>query len=270
MKNRLLYRLLALGLAGVMTLGMGLIAVADETPATAVDSTVPAEGASAADSYAEAQAAALQAYNDALVSQYYSKSVFIGDSVMVGYRNHVAGKGLPTSGANFLAVTSFSAYHALNPVSKDSLQPPFQGKKRNVWDSVALMDVDRVFIFFGTNDLVVRSSKVTCDNIMKVAEKIKASKPNAEIVIMSMTPIYSKAKVHGALTNKGVAELNTLLQAKATEKGYGYVDVYSYMLDGNGALKNSYCSDKYVHLTASAYNVWDTVLYNYGFANAKR
>lgn len=269
MKNRLLYRLLALGLAGAMTLGMsGIVAFADETLNQAAEAADPAKDVAA--TYEEAKEAQLKAYNDALVTQYYSKSVFIGDSVMVGYRNHVAGKGLPTSGANFLAVTSFSAYHALNPASKDPLQPPFQGKKRNVWESVALMDVDKVFIFFGTNDLVVRSPQVTCDNILKVAEKIKTNKPSVEIIIMSMTPIYSKATVHGALTNKGVAELNTLLQAKAVEKGYGYVDVYSYMLDGNGALKNSYCSDKYVHLTNGAYNVWDTVLYNYGFANAKR
>lgn len=206
--------------------------------------------------------------NQAAVN-YYSRSVFVGDSVMVGFRNYASSHAESNVHfATFLAAKSFSACHALNPASKDSLQPSYQGKKQNVWDSIALMDVDRVFLFFGTNDLVVKNASVTADNIFEVAARIKATKPSVDIIIISMTPVYAGVN-KGALNNQSINELNVYLAQRASANGYGYVDINSYMKDENGNLKASYCSDKYVHLNDSAYAVWDSILCTYATSHAK-
>lgn len=197
---------------------------------------------------------------------YYDRAVFVGDSIMLGFRNYAT--KTTSSYANksdFLTVGSYSLSHAIRPVSQDSLQPLYQGSKRNVWDSIALMNVDRVFLLFGTNDigLSYRPLDVVCEDYKTLIDKIREVNPKIEIHIISMTPVYEG--VHsGNLSKDGIPEYNRMLKALASDNGYGYVNLYSALANSDGNLIPGYCSDEYVHHSKSAYSVpWNQVLYRY-------
>ncbi len=197
------------------------------------------------------------------VKQYYSRSVFIGDSIMTGYQYYQARhSGGAMSGITFLAAKSYSAYHAVKP--EDPLHPVYLGASRPVWDSIALMDVDRVFIMFGTNDLVVHDPTTTVTQIAQVIGMIKTVNPKVEIHVIAMTPMYAGATLRGMLNNQSIAGMNSLLAQTAQAQGWGIVNIYSPLLIADGSLNPIYSSDHYVHLTNAAYrDVWDTVFYTY-------
>ena len=195
-------------------------------------------------------------------SSYYARTVFVGDSVLAGYRNYLAKqKSSPVSSSTFLAAASYSAAHALN--ANDPLHPIYRGKKQPVWTSISQMDVDRVFIMFGTNDLVVRDVILSSNDVLALAEKIRQYNPEKEIHIISMSPVYA-GTFKGAMNNSTIPIYNSLLLQGAMERGFHYVDLHSHLINANGDLVPEYCTDGYVHQTYASYSqVWDPLFTAY-------
>ena len=198
------------------------------------------------------------------VASYYDRAVFVGDSIMVGYRNYALNNAAASAhNADFLANVSYSLYNAFAPVTGGSLHPTYAGQKRFVWESISMMDVDRVFIFFGTNELVGVAPDAIVGKYKDFIANIQAAKPGIEIHIISMTPVYSTTN-KGCLNNTGVNMLNALLVQMCQENGYGYVGLHDYMMDETGAMNPIYSSDRYVHCNNAAYaNVWEAVFQEY-------
>ncbi len=188
------------------------------------------------------------------IRDYYSRSVFIGDSVMTGYKMYVNYYDSLASEAFFLASNSYATFHALKENS--NLHPLFRGVKQPVWKSVSSMEVDRVFIMLGTNDLICWSVENTAKGIFDLTQRILEENPGIEINLVSMTPLYPGASKNN-LTNANVDLLNETLKEMAEDNGFGYVDINTPLKDGGSALPPAFCSDKLVHETYDAYAVWD-------------
>ncbi len=188
------------------------------------------------------------------IREYYSKSVFIGDSVMTGYKMYVNYYDSLASNAFFLATNSYATFHALKENS--NLHPLFRGVKQPVWKSVSCMEVDRVFIMLGTNDLICWSVDQTAKGIFDLTQRILEENPGIEINLISMTPLYPGASKN-SLTNENVNLLNDTLREMAEDNGFGYVDINTPLKDGGKALPPAFCSDGLVHETNAAYAVWD-------------
>jgi len=201
------------------------------------------------------------AYSPAMIN-YYKKAVFIGDSLMVGFRNYATRtKTSYLNSTNFLCAGSYSLRNALNLGS--NLHPTYKGKKRPVWESIDLMDVDRVFIMFGMNDISVVGTDKSCQNYVALINKIKEVKPGIEINIISMTNVLGGSEKKG-LNNAAVREFNTKLAALCASNGWGFCNLAPQLVDKNGALAGVYCSDHFVHQTNKAYSeVWDPFFYAY-------
>ena len=197
------------------------------------------------------------------VQNYFAKSVFIGDSVMVGFKNYSQSHATSAAAnAQYLCNVSYSAYNAL----KGSKHPAYNGVSRKVWENVALMDVDRVFIFLGINDLIWRTPDALLTDIDTIASNIKSSKPGVEINLISIPPVYTGTN-KGYLNTTGIDLYNSKLSEFCSKKGYSYIDINSYLKGTDGSIKPEYSGDKYVHETSAAYAIWDSVLT--GFANTK-
>ncbi len=197
------------------------------------------------------------------IDAYFDGSVFVGDSVLMGFRNYALKRGGPCLGRmQFLASGSFSVYNALQPVSSKSVHPVYQGQQRLVWESVGMLQAKKVFLFFGLNDLNRGSLESTCGRYAQVIANIKANCPDTEIHIMSMT--YTKqGKGKGKLNNPTIRQFNDMLRQMALDNGWGFIDIATPLADGNGDLAAAYCSDNYIHQTNAAYNVWTAVLKEY-------
>lgn len=196
------------------------------------------------------------------LAQYYGESVFIGDSIMLGFRNYSAKKTNFVHDIQFLAVGSYSAGNALKPVKGDNVHPKYKGKKYQVWDAVSLMDCKRVFILLGMNDIALLGLEGARDAYKEVIDKIVEKSPDVEITVISVTYTLKGEGTKG-LNNDNIAKYNVLLQEMAKENGWEYLDLCTPVSDGKGNLAEGYCSDGFVHLSKSAYARWEKELIKY-------
>lgn len=198
------------------------------------------------------------------VDEYYDKAVFIGDSIMTGfcyYANTVSESCVAKS--DFLAQNSFAIFHALKPVEEDEHQPMYMGEKKNVWEQIPLMDVDKVFLMFGTNDMVIYTPSRVCENYFTLIDKLKETNPDVEIYVISMTSTYPGV-TKGNLNNMNIIQMNTYMEMEAPYKGYKFVELNKYVSDGIYNQITDYSSDKFVHHTMSSYrNAWEKAFVDY-------
>ena len=197
------------------------------------------------------------------IDAYFDGSVFVGDSVMLGFRNYAMRRqDTFLNRIKFLAAGSLSVHNALWPVSSKSVHPVYQGEKRLLWDSLSMMEAKRIFLFFGLNDLDAGGVDGSCEKYQELIAKIHEALPDAEIHLMSMT--YTLAgKGKGRLNNDNIRLFNEKLRGMASENGWGYVELAAPLSDANGDLAPQFCSDFYVHQTEAAYDVWTGVLREY-------
>lgn len=196
------------------------------------------------------------------LAQYYKDSVFIGDSIMLGFRNYSAKKTNFVHGIQFLAAGSYSAGNALKPVEGDNVHPKYKGKKYQVWDAVSMMGSRRVFILLGMNDIALLGLEGARDAYKEVIGKIVEKSPDVEITVISVTYTL-KGEGTKVLNNDNIAKYNVLLKEMAKENGWEYLDLCTPVSDGKGNLAEGYCSDGFVHLSTSAYDRWEKELIKY-------
>lgn len=197
------------------------------------------------------------------IDAYFDQTVLVGDSVMMGFRNYAMRRANTYLGRiQFLASGSFSVHNALWPVNAKSVHPIYQGQKRQVWESLGMIQPKRVFMFFGLNDMNMGTLEDTCALYAQVIANIKNTCPDTEIHLMSMTYTL-RGKGKGNLTNPNIRVFNEMLKQMARDNGWGFVDIANPLADANGDLAPAYCSDHYVHQTNAAYDVWSVVLRDY-------
>lgn len=196
------------------------------------------------------------------LAEYYDNSVFIGDSIMLGFRNYSAKAKTFVHDIDFLAAGSYSARNAIKPVEGKNVHPMYKGKKYQVWDAVPLIGSERAFILLGMNDIGPLGLEGARDTYKEVIDKITEKSPGIEIHIISVTYTL-KDKGKGKINNSNIDKYNELLQEMAEENGWGYMDLCTPLSDGAGNLKEEYCSDGFVHLSKSAYGVWEKELTRY-------
>ncbi len=199
------------------------------------------------------------------LAAYYGSSVFVGDSIMVGFRNYCAKQKTFVHNIQFLAAGNYSAFNAMKPVTNNNVHPMYRGKKYQVWDAIPLIGSQRVFLLLGMNDLGILGLEGARDQYKLLIDKILETSPNVEIHLISVTytlPDLGKK----ILNNENIAQYNTLLQKMAEENDWGYIDLATPISDGNGNLAAECCSDGYVHLSKTAYTLWETTLSDYAYA----
>ena len=198
------------------------------------------------------------------VRKYFSETLFVGDSIMTGYTNHVMRSGDPCEkAARIHACVSYSVIHALLPVTNGSVHPLCNGRKMNPMQVLEISpDVKHVFIFLSANALVCKDPEQVIQKYMVFIDKMKAVRPGIDFHLISQTYVYPGAS-KGALNNPSIAYFNFRLQEIANAYGFGYVDIATPLSDGNGNLPPAYCSDRLCHLQPAAYEIWTKVFHEY-------
>ncbi len=193
----------------------------------------------------------------------FDDAVIIGDSVTLKlslYVSNQKNKGnYPLGKATFLCSGSLGYTNALWSLNhKDNVHPRYNGVKYRIPDGVKATDAKKVFIMLGMNDFMLYGFDGTIESAESLISEILQKSPDAKIYVQSVTPIIA-SKEGGSKTNANVRKLNTMLRSMCNEHGWTYLDVASVMIDGNGALKPSYCGDPEtmgIHFTDAACEAW--------------
>lgn len=209
----------------------------------------------------------LAGLTEAEAEAWFADAVFVGDSIMLGWKNYNNSK--LSSNENFFGPThflcegSYGAGHALEPVSDKSLHPVYQGQQRLLWDSIEMMQAKKVFICFGLNDVAIYGVEGTANNFNTLCDKILDKSPDAKIYIISSMYLLDDSH-QKKLTNENLRILNGLLRDMCDERGFKFVDIASHLVGPDGCLKAENCSEPTattpVHQTNAAYKIWAEVL----------
>lgn len=192
---------------------------------------------------------------------YFGKSGFIGSSIGVGQNIYFTSKGSGFLGGPEMMVKGCYSF-ANEKSSSYEYKITYRGTPYKAKDAIAVSGVKRVFINMGTNDLW-QSPEKTYEDYREYLKEIRAKNPDVVIFIESTTPVY-RGSDRGYLSNAGVDKLNSLIKGYCNEnKDMYYIDITSILRDESGCLRQSYCSDGFVHITIEGYRVWTDELCRY-------
>lgn len=118
----------------------------------------------------------------------------------------------------------------------------------------------QIFLYPGDNDI---GYKWTPDEIMEQVKKlftlVRAEKPDAEIVFISIKPCPRRMK-----DIDKIVRTNEMLKAFAlSQENTAFADVFGAMLSEDGTLVPEYYRDDALHLTEKGYEVWKKVISEY-------
>ena len=204
---------------------------------------------------AEKQAVLLAAPDP--VDVFLSQSAFVGNSVGEGLAMYNNAKGkVPLGNATMLTRVSYSFYADKNSMSK--YIPKFAGTPMRAKDAIKQSGANYVFICMGTNDLVGKSSAENAfAKYQEYLDGILEENPLVTIFIESCTPTRPGSNVN----NAKVTEFNAYMKSYCEEfPNMNYVDIATPLMDETGYLAAGLSSDRSVHLTNKAYEIWaDTI-----------
>ncbi len=116
------------------------------------------------------------------------------------------------------------------------------------------LEINKLFLMIGYNDLKYRSNDEIFDNIKKIVSRIKAKK----IYIQSLLPVGSNRT--GA--NERIMRINKWLKKLARDEGHIYIDLHSRFMDGRGGVKPELARDG-VHPGYPGYKLWFSIIEPY-------
>jgi len=109
------------------------------------------------------------------------------------------------------------------------------------------LEIDKLFIMIGYNDLKFRSNAEIIRNIERILTKSKAR----ETYVQSLLPVSAdKASV-----NERIVQLNDALKALSQDSKCFYVDLYSRFKGSDNGIKSELTSDG-VHPNYFGYRLW--------------
>ncbi|SFG13377.1 SGNH/GDSL hydrolase family protein [Oribacterium sp. WCC10] len=209
------------------------------------------------------------AQND-LLYQYFKNSVIVGDSIGAGWGIQCIKNSTDPVMGNFqsLAFPGFCVHSAFDASIEDAGTPMYKGAKRPVWESLQLMaaehpgETTHIYLHFGYKD---QQWKDTPELYVQLIQTLQQYVPDSDITIIGASYMYP-GKNGEPYTSANIKTLDLAMQNYANAYGWGFVNVGDLLADQNGDLNPAYCSDKFMHLNASGYDIWKKALIGYALA----
>ncbi len=201
---------------------------------------------------------------DTETDPFFENSVFIGDSLMEGFKTYCLyrGEGFLSSPL-FLTSKSLSLRHVLKPLSESSRHPYYMGEKMLIEDAILKSGAEKAFMIFGTNDMVGLTPEETLSEYNDFIYRIHKKAPDVKIYIIGATYIYTSGQKPG-FTNENLRKFNDAMYAYCQNYDFlEFINIGDRLIGADDGLKAEYCSDSYVHMTTEGYDVWVKVLRAY-------
>jgi len=183
---------------------------------------------------------------DMIGDDFFSDAAVIGNSLVDGFRLY---SGLDT--CDIFAATSLSVF-GLDSARSFNLRG---GGAGTVYEALASKSYGKVYILLGINEIGSNTASFI-DTYAGMLDRIVALQPDADIYIMSLTPVSAaKSSSNSTFTKARVTEYNAALYELAKEKACFYIDLVEALGDEDGYLPARVSWDG-VHFEASHYRVW--------------
>lgn len=216
---------------------------------------------------------------------YFNDSVFVGNSIMLHFKNYVtANRGYVSDllgNSGFFAAASFSFYNNKHqkPTDADCALPVFRGEKLNIRQAVEAMEAKTVYLsLMALNDIALYKDgdtgvSETFALFTELAEDLRGSFPDTKLVVLDNTYLHKSSAGMQKLNNGTIYALNCKVLDYCNANGIDFIDVAEVLLDADGCLGTEFCSDVDAsvacHLNNTAYNAWTEILRDYAAKKAE-
>jgi len=165
-------------------------------------------------------------YNDEMVT------VFIGDSITKRFNLQEYSKSKKILNRGIFSDTTYGLLQRLD-------------------ENVNSLNVDKVFVMIGYNDLEYRGNDEIVNNIKQILDRTKSN----EKYLQSILPVSSERKE----INKRIELLNNQLKKVAVSKGYVFIDLHSRFKSNHGGINPNLTRDG-THPNYYGYQLWFTII----------
>ncbi len=178
-------------------------------------------------------------------------------------------KPLPAADASFFADTAMLGNSLVEGLQYYSdLKVAYFGKTganvfENRLEEMLNYSFGKVYLEFGVNELGY-SIDAVIKQYGEIVDRIQERLPDADIYIMTLTPVTEKKDAEGLFTRDSTENFNAALYRLCQEKHCWYLDCYSLLLGEDGWLPSEYAGwDGSPHLSEKGYMVWADIIRSY-------
>lgn len=176
----------------------------------------------------------------------FADAAFLGNSLVDGLR----GFGGLEQG-EFFAVDSASVVN-VGTLKNTTLS---DGAEASLIEALCEREHGKIFVLLGVNEISFAPDYFV-HLYGGVLDTILEREPDAEIYVMSLTPVTKAKNDEGSyFTMEAVNAYNDALRALAEERGFHYIDLVDALAGEDGFLPEENSTDG-IHLTREVYPVW--------------
>lgn len=181
--------------------------------------------------------------------EFFSDACILGNSLVEGIRIY---SGLKTmTYYSYTGMTVISAASNYNFLLNN-------GAYGTALDAMAQHDYSKVYIELGINEIGFPVETFTA-YYRKIIERIQADQPDADIYILSLTPVSRAKDAGGTFTMSRINAYNAGLKALAEDMEVYYLDCVTPLVDSTGFLAASDTWDG-VHFNIPKYAEWEHII----------
>ena len=180
---------------------------------------------------------------------FFRDACFIGNSLVDGLSFY--------SGIDAAAFYSTTGMTVFSVVSEYEFYSPI-GTYETAVGAAAAGDYSKVYIELGINEIGMDVSRFKA-YYARIIDRLQSSLPEADIYILSLTPVNTSRDSGGIFTRANVNAYNGALKVLAIEKGCYYLDCVTTMVDENGFLSD-YDTWDGVHFYEHKYWEWEEII----------
>lgn len=186
--------------------------------------------------------------------EHFSDSLFIGDSITVGF-----------SAYGYIGENNVAAKVGLNPSSaltKEIDMP--DGSVKTVSARAAELQPKNVYIMLGSNGIQWLSNDSMLGSVSELSAEIKSADPDCSVYLLSIPPVtevYNNEN-EGDIMSR-INDYNAELKNIAAQNGCGYIDITTPLQDSTGYFAPELAEKDGIHFKGRCYTlVLDEIIKN--------
>lgn len=178
---------------------------------------------------------------------FFEDAAFFGNSLMEG----LGGYGGLESGSFF-----GHARTALYNMDTEYNTRLDDGSTGTLYQAMTQRQYEKIYVLLGINE-IGWDAAYFADRFEEFLERLQQDEPEAEIYIMSLTPVTREtSETHEFFNMERVRAYNEELLALAEKTGCWYLDICQALAGDDGYLPAECAVDDGIHLTQDAYPLW--------------
>ena len=186
--------------------------------------------------------------------EHFSDSLFIGDSITVGFSSY-----------GYIAENNVAAKVGLNPSSAltKEIEMP-DGSSKTVSARAAELQPKKVYIMLGSNGIQWLSNSSMLTSVSELSAEVKSADPDCSVYLLSIPPVtevYNNEN-EGDIMSR-INDYNVELKNIASQNGCSYIDITTPLQDSSGYFDPDLAEKDGIHFTGRCYTlVLDEIIKN--------